>query len=227
MKRLLPLLVALALATSACGGGSGKPTPTTLLGEGGVGADLLTTTAPPAPTTTAASASAPAATAPSFKCPHKDATSEIEYDGRVRIALTVSKLCPKRAEDITLSMKVTNISASAFHYDRNQAQFFSMLAHPAGSGRLRWTDTDCVPPSRDRNETAGTLGAGESLSFSSLYPAPTSVADREKCRRLQPGGYQAKALFLLCDGAAFSDGYCDLSKATQLEAHPVLMTVIE
>ncbi|MEY2425250.1 MAG: hypothetical protein QOI61_822 [Actinomycetota bacterium] len=225
MKRILPLLVALALATSACGlFGSNKPTPTTLLGEGdGVGAGLTTPTTAAAAVTTAK----PTVTAAGFVCPHKDPTSEIEYGGRVRIALTVSKLCPSRAEDITLSMKVTNISGAAFHYDKNQAQFFSMLAYPSGSGRLRWEDTSCQPPSRDRNAPAGTINPGESVNFSTLYPAPKSVADREKCRRLQSGGYQAKAVFLVCDGDAYTDGYCDISKDTQFQAEPVLMTVVD
>lgn len=124
-------------------------------------------------------------------------------------------------------MKVTNISSAAFHYDKNQAQFFSLLAYPTGSGRLRWEDTSCQPPSRDRNAPAGTLAPGDSLNFSTLYPAPKSVAEREKCRRLQPGGYQAKAVFLVCDGDAYTDGYCDISKDTQFQAHPVLMTVVE
>ena len=219
MKRLLALVFALVALTAGCGRfSSGKSSPTTLLGEGeGVGAEIveLSTTVP---TTTSIP---PATTSPRFVCPYKDPTSVIEYGGRLRLSLTVSALCPKHAEDIALTLKVTNISSTAIHYDKNQAQFFSLLAYPPGTGRSRWEDTDCQPPSRDRNAPAATLNAGDSVTFSTTYPAPASVATREKCRRLQNGDYDANALFLVCDSAAYTDGYCDITQDTQYKAEPV------
>lgn len=220
--RVLVCAAALVALTAACGGGGGSSSPTTLLGEGGVGAGLTTPDSEPVATTEAPPV---ATTEAAAKCPHTDPVSEIEYGGRLRLRLTVSALCPSRAADIALTLKVTNISNQAITYDRNQAQFFSLLAHPAGSGRIRWEDTNCEPPSRDRNATAGTLAAGASLTFNGLYPAPTSVGDREKCRRLEPGGYAAHAVFLVCEGDAYVDGYCDISKDTQFKAHPVLVEV--
>ena len=223
LKRILVVLSATVLALSgACGGGKGKSSSTTLLGEGsGVGAQLTTPTTA-APVTTAKPV---ATTASASRCPYTDPVSEIEYGGRVRLTLTVSVLCPTRASDIALTLKVTNISKDAFHYDKNQAQFFSLLAHPTGSGRIRWEDTNCNPAPRDRSAPAGTLNAGEAVTFNALYPAPKTTADREKCRRLEVGAYAANAVFLLCDGAAYTDGYCDLSKDTQLKAEPVLIDV--
>src|SRR5205085_10875538 len=64
---------------------------------------------------------------PAAKCAYTDPVSEIEYGGRLRLTLTVSVLCPTRASDIALTLKVTNISKDAIHYDKNQAQFFSLL----------------------------------------------------------------------------------------------------
>ncbi len=216
--------MAALLALSSCGFfGSDESTPTTLLGEGdAVGAALTVPTTAAVATTAATAATATTA----VPCPNKDRISEIEYGGRVRIALTVvGSLCPPKAADISMSMKVTNISATPFHYDKNQAQFFSLLPYPTGSGRVRWEDIHCQPPSRDRNAPAGTLNAGESVSFSTLYPAPKSVSSRETCRRLQPGDYEANGLFLVCDPPAYTDGYCDISKDTQFKAHPVRITV--
>jgi hypothetical protein len=223
LKRILPLLLVLAVVTAGCGRfGSNKTTATTLLGEGeGVGAGLTTPTTRTPPVTTAPGKT----TATVAACPHKDPTSEIEYGGRLRLTLTLSTLCPAHADDIGFTLKLTNISSSPIHYDKNQAQFFSLLAYPSGSGRIRWEDTNCQPPARDRNAPAATLNAGESTTITSLYPAAKSVADREKCRRLQAGDYDANALFLVCDDAAYTDGYCDISKDTQYKAQPVRITV--
>jgi hypothetical protein len=221
-RRLLYLGAAALMVTSACGVfGSNKPTPTTLLGEGdGVGAGLTTPTTATSPT-----GSPSATTAAVDPCPYKDPVSEIEYGGRLRLTLTVSALCPRFAEDITLTLKVTNLSQEPINYDKNQAQFFSFLAYPKGSGRRRWEDTNCQPASRDRNAPAATLAAGQSLTFSTLYPAPKSVANRETCRRLEVGGYEANAVFLACEGEAFVDGYCDIYKDTQYKAQPVRIDV--
>ncbi|HUR77584.1 MAG TPA: hypothetical protein VMZ22_06540 [Acidimicrobiales bacterium] len=229
MKRTLLSICAAGLLLSGCGGGSGKSSATTLLGDGeGIGAGLATPTSPATVQTTAA----PAATTPqpppaaaATRCPYTDPVSEIEYGGRLRLTLSVSALCPSRAADIALTLKVTNISNAAIHYDQNQAQFFSLLAHPSGTGRLRWEDTMCDPPSRDRTAPAGTLAPGQTLTFGGQYPAPKSAGDREKCRRLEVGGYAANAVFLACDGAAYTDGYCDISKDAQFQAHPVLIDV--
>jgi hypothetical protein len=193
-----------------------------LLGEGdGVGANLT------APTTGSISPTgAPAnTTAAPNPCPYSDPVSEIEYGGRLRLTLTVSALCPRFAEDITLTLKVTNISQATVNYDKNQAQFFSFFAYPKGSGRRRWEDTNCQPPSRDRNAPAATLNPGQAVTFSTLYPAPKSVANRETCRRLEIGGYEANAVFLACEGDAYVDGYCDIYKDTQYKAQPVRIDV--
>jgi hypothetical protein len=221
LKQLLGLFCAAALlASGACGrfGSNKAATPTTLLGDG-VGSGLtVPTTAAPAPATTAK----PATTAaPAPKCPYTDPTSEIAYANRLKLTLTVSTLCPKHADDIGFTLKVTNVSSEVVHYDKNQAQFFSLLAYPQGTGRRRWEDTNCQPPSRDRNAPAANLAPGASVTFDTLYPAPKSVSDREKCRRLEAGGYQAHAVFLVCDAAAYTDGYCDISKDTQYTAEPV------
>jgi hypothetical protein len=223
LKKIFVISAGLALVAAACGGGGGgdKSSGTTLLGGDEIGSNLSTPTTAAPVTTTAA----PATTAPVAKCPYTDPVSEIEYGGRLRLTLTVSVLCPRKPDDIAFTLKVTNTSSEAIHYDKNQGLMFSLLAHPTGAGRSRWEDTHCEPPPRDRNEPAGTLAAGQSLTFNTLYPAPKSVSDREKCRRLEPGGYAANAVFLVCDGDAYIDGYCDLSKDTQYKAHPVLIDV--
>jgi hypothetical protein len=229
LKRFLGLLCALALVmTGACGrfGSSNKSSSssdTTLLGDGeGVGAGL-TTPSTTAPTTTAK----PGPTTPAApKCPYSDPTSEIVYGNRIKLTLTVSILCPKHADDIALTLKVTNVSSAVVHYDKNQQQFFSLLAYPTGTGRLRWEDTNCPVPNGNGTTPAGNLNAGEAITFSGLYPSLKSYSgDREKCRRLEPGGYSAKAVFLVCDGDAYTDGYCELSKDTQFQAEPVLLNV--
>lgn len=223
MKRTLVVLSAVVLALGgACGGGKGKSSPTTLLGDGDeIGADLTTPPTAARATTTVP----PATTSPASRCPYTDPVSEIEYGGRLRLTLSVSALCPTRAADITLTLKVTNISKDAIHYDKNQGQFFSFLAYPTGSGRGRWEDTNCSPPPRNRQSPAGTLSAGDAITFSTLYPAPKSVADREKCRNLEVGSYAANAVILVCDGDAYADGYCDLSRDTQFKAEPVPIDV--
>ena len=74
----------------ACGGGGGKSSTTTLLGSGDeIGAGLITTTTG-APVTTAA----PVTTSPKARCQYTDPVSEIEYQKRIRLTLTVSALCP-------------------------------------------------------------------------------------------------------------------------------------
>jgi nitrite reductase/ring-hydroxylating ferredoxin subunit len=224
LKRILPLLLALVVLTAGCGrfGSAKKSSSTTLLGDGvGSGLSVPTTATTAAPVTTAAGKTKATVAA----CPHTDPTSEIEYGGRLRLSLTLSVLCPQHADDIAFTLKVTNISSAPVHYDKNQAQFFSLLAYPSGSGRIRWEDTNCQPPSRDRNAPAATLNPGESITINTLYPAPKAVADREKCRRLQAGDYDANGLFLACDGEAYTDGYCDISKDTQYKAQPIRITV--
>ena len=225
LKRILGLICVGALVlTGACGKfGSGKASPTTLLGGGsGVGADLTTpTTAAPPPTTAKPAVTSP----PAPKCPYSDPTSEIVYGNSVKLTLTVSTLCPKHIDDIAFNLKVTNVSNEVVHYDKNQAQFFSLLAYPTGSGRIRWEDTNCQPPPRDRTAPAGNLSPGQTITFDGLYPAAKSVGDREKCRRLEAGGYSANALFLVCDADSYTDGYCDISKDAQYTAQPVLINV--
>jgi hypothetical protein len=209
--------------TGACGRfSSGKSSPTTLLGDGtGVGAGLTTPTTTPPPVTTAKPA---ATTTPAPKCPYSDPNSEIVYGNRIKLDLTLSPLCPKHADDIALTLKVTNVSSAVVHYDKNQSQFFSLLAYPQGSGRIRWEDTNCQPATGSGTTPAGDLAPGASLTFNGLYPAPKSVGDREKCRRLEAGGYSGNAVFLVCDDS-YTDGYCDISKDTQYKAQPVLIDV--
>jgi hypothetical protein len=224
LKRILGLLCAAALVTSgACGrfGSSKASAPTTLLGDG-VGSGLTVPTTTAAPPTTAGKPAATSSPAP--KCQYTDPNSEIVYANRLKLALAVSTLCPKHADDIGFTLTVTNVSSEVVHYDKNQAQFFSLLAYPQGSGRLRWEDTNCQPPARDRNAPAANLNPGQSVTFSTLYPAPKSVSDREKCRRLEAGGYAANAVFLVCDNS-YTDGYCDISKDTQFTAEHVLIDV--
>lgn len=223
--RIVLLCTAVALVASGCGSfgstASDKGGTTTLLGEGDeIGSGFTTAATAPRTTTTT---TAPPTTEP--PCPYTDRVSEIEYDGRLRLTLTISHLCPNKVDDIGLSLRVTNLSDDPIHYDKNQAHLFSLLPHPPGSGRIRWEDTNCQPPSGARNEPAGVFPAGATLTFNGLYPAPESVGDREKCRRLEVGSYTANAVFLVCEGAAYTDGYCDISKDTQYKATPVLIDV--
>jgi hypothetical protein len=206
--------------TGACGKfSSGKAAPTTLLG--GVGAQLTVPPTAPAPTTTAKPAPT---TVPPPKCPYTDPSSEIVYGNRIKLDLTVSILCPKHSDDIGFTMKVTNVSTQVVHYDKNQSQFFSLLAYPQGTGRIRWEDTNCQPATGNGTTPAGDLAPGATLMFTGLYPGPKSEADREKCRRLEAGGYSANALFLVCD-SSYNDGYCDITKDTQFTAQPVRIDV--
>ncbi|HVT78589.1 MAG TPA: hypothetical protein VHD87_16235 [Acidimicrobiales bacterium] len=225
MKRILGLLCVAALVlTGACGKFSTKKaSTTTLLGDGtGVGSGLtVPTTAVPVTAGRSATTAAPAAP----KCPYTDPTSEIVYSNRIKLTFTVSTLCPKHADDIAFNLKVTNVSSTVVHYDKNQSQFFSLLAYPQGSGRIRWEDTNCQPNTGNGQTPAGDLAPGQTLSFDGTYPAAKSVGDRERCRRLEDGGYSANAVFLVCDDDAYTDGYCDISKDNQFKAEPVLINV--
>ena len=225
LKRVLGLLcvTALVFTGACCHFGSSKSSPTTLLGDGEQIGGGLTTSATAAPTTTTA---AKVTTTAPPKCMYSDPTSEIVYGNRIKMNLTTTPLCPQHATDITFKLVVTNVSNAVVHYDRNQNQFFSLLAYPQGSGRIRWEDANCQPRVSDGTTTAGNLGPGASITFDGLYPGLKSAPDREKCRRLEAGGYSANAVFLTCDGAAYTDGYCDISKDTQFQAAPILLNVL-
>ncbi|MEY2470309.1 MAG: hypothetical protein QOF21_3007 [Actinomycetota bacterium] len=187
---------------------------------GEIGAGLTVPTQRTVPTTSVATkaTSRPA-------CPNTDPTSEVRYDDwSVTITLTVSKLCPVHADDISFTMKVTNKSAAVLHYDANQTQFFTIKA-PRGENKHRWTDTDCNKPIGGGDKPAANLAAGATISFSGVYPGPPGKALRDECRQLERGAYDAGGVFLLCEGEAYTDGYCDTSKDVQLFAQPVRITL--
>ncbi len=217
----IALAVALALLLGACGrfssSDSTDTSATTAPGE--IGAGL---TVPAAPTTVAGTKAT--TTLAKAKCPNTDPTSEIRYDRGIAIELTVSTLCPAHASDIGFTMKVTNTSSEGVHYDVNQAQFFTIRA-PRGEQKRRWEDTDCARPTGDRNKPAATLAPGATITITGMYPAPPSVTNREACRRLETGNYDAGGVFLVCDDAAYTDGYCDIAKDTQFFAQPVRITL--
>jgi hypothetical protein len=138
--------------------------------------------------------------------------------------LTSSKLCPQHADDVELTMTVTNISGASVHYDQNQVQFFS-INPPRGEGRGRWEDDDCANLPADRQKPAATLNAGQSLTLKALYPGNKDVTTREKCRKLEVGEYEVNALVLVCEGDSYVDGYCNFEKDVQYKAAPVRITV--
>ena len=183
----ISLIVALALVFGGCGrfssSSSSESSGTTVPGEIGVGL-----TVPTSPTTS--SPARAATTQPASRCAHSDPTSEIRYDRGLTIELTVTPLCPAHADDIRLTMKVTNTSGSAIRYDVNQTQFFTIKA-PRGEQKRRWEDTDCNKPTGGGDKPAATLAAGASVTIAGTYPAAAGVANREMCRRLELGAYDA------------------------------------
>lgn len=220
----LAVVFALPVTLGACGGGGDKKsTATTLLGGGDVGSDLAVPTTP-APTVAPVTTAAPV-TASGPACPRTSGSSEIVFESGLKLALSVSKTCPKVGEDITLTLNVTNGSNAVVHYDPNQAQMFTIKA-PPGEQRPRWEDDDCNPPTGDRNKPAVSINAGQTTTFKTTFPGPAGAATREKCRKLVAGSYDAMALLLVCEGAAYVDGYCDLSKDAQYNAEPVRLTLL-
>ena len=215
-------LVALALF-GACGhfgsSGSAKTTDTTTPGEIGAGLSLHTTPTN-APTTTAKGRTVPS----DSPCGPTHRGSEIAYGEGIKLAFTVSTICPVHADDITFSLTVTNTSSSVVHYDSSQFRYFTLKA-PRGEQRRRWEDTDCHTPPRSEPKPASSLAPGQSLTITGIYPAPASESSRESCRRLEVGAYDAQGEFDVCGAAAYTDGYCDTAKDTQYFAEPIRVTV--
>jgi hypothetical protein len=219
------LCVIAGVLLSGCGkfsSSNGSATPTTAPGEIGAGLTVSTTAGPAATTTTAraASGSAPGAAA----CPHSQSSSDITYANAVRVQLHVAALCPAHADDIALTMTVTNTSSALIHYDPNQEVIFSITA-PRGQNKPRWQDNYCATPAADTHKPALNLAAGQSVTFTSLYPGPTATANRETCRKLEIGDYEANALFLVCGQTSYQDGYCSTSEDTQYAAQAIPLTV--
>lgn len=144
-------------------------------------------------------------------------------DNRLKMTLSVTGVCFKHSDDFTMSLVVTNTSSTPIHYDANQTNFFTVRA-PAGEQKRRWEDDDCVPSTGNGQKTALTLAPGASATFTAVYPADKSVGKRESCRRLETGGYDVHATFLVCD-ESYEDGYCDIAKDTQYKADPVNITL--
>lgn len=222
-SRLLAGFAALALSTSACGVFKSTDSSKEAKPRGGeIGAGL------PEEETTVATTAKPTTTRPAPKptvdpniCKPGDNTSEVRYDPGIVLLFTVSTTCATRTTDVLFKLKVTNSSAREIRYNPNQFEFFSIKA-PRGENKSSWKDRDCTPPpTGDRNKPARTLVPGAALDFSAKYPGPDGVADREKCRKLEGGAYDAHAVFLLCEDDAYVDGYCNMGKATQLFAQPI------
>lgn len=214
------LVLALALLLSGCSkfsSSDGKSTTkTTEAGEVGAGLGVE----PTQPVVTRPGVTTTAAADP---CTTKPRSTTVVRDNRLKMVLNVSGVCFKHADDIALSLVVTNTSSAPIHYDPNQVTMFTIKA-PTGEQKRRWEDTNCVPPTGGGHEPALTIAPGQSVTFSDTYPAPKSVSDRESCRRLQTGGYDVQAELLVCD-ESYVDGYCDISKDTQFRADPVNITL--
>lgn len=227
-RGFLVIALALALLLSACGKFSSSDSDrsassgTTEPGEVGAGLGVASTQplVTRAGAVTTAAPSAPAATDP---CKTKPSSTTVTRDSRLKMVLNVSGVCFKRADNIGLSLVVTNTSSQTINYDANQRNFFTIRA-PQGEQKRRWEDDDCVPPTGDGQKRALTLAPGATVKFETLYPAPQSVANRESCRRLETGDYDVHATFLVCD-ESFQDGYCDIAKDTQYRADPVNITL--
>jgi hypothetical protein len=220
LKRSGALLLAVAFLLTGCGkfsSSDGKSaTNTTEPGEVGAGLGVPTTqpvVTRPAPTTTAAV----------DPCKTKPRSTTAVRDNRIKMVLSVTGVCFKHADDFGLSLVITNTSSAPIHYDPNQITVFTIKA-PQGEQKRRWEDDDCDPPSSGGHEPALTLAPGASVTLSTTYPAPGNATDRESCRRLETGGYDVQAEFLVCD-ESYVDGYCDISKDTQYRADPVNITL--
>jgi len=226
-SRFLACFAALALSTSACGVFKSSDSKGEGPRGGAIGDEFTEeptsapTTAKPTTTRRAPAAPAPApAPANPDACRPGDNSSEVRYDPGIVLELTVSTTCAARATNISLSLKVTNKSSRDVLYDPAQIERFS-IKPPPGTNKPSWRDRDCTPPPAERRQEAKPIGPGSTLEFTSKYPAPDSVADRERCRKLESGPYDAHAVFVLCDGALDRDGYCEGSRAEQLFAQPI------
>lgn len=222
LKRTGALITACAFVLSgACGfsSSSDSSTATTEPGEIGAGLNAPTTGAPvtQAPATTAAQA--PAAADP---CKTRPTSSTVTRDDRIKLTLSVSRVCASKGDDIGLSLVVTNTSSSVIHYDPNQLTVFVIRA-PQGEQRRRWEDDDCATRTSEIKR-AQDIAPGASITLNNTYPAPASVGSRESCRRLEGGDYEVHATILVCD-ESYQDGYCDTAKDTQYTATPVRITV--
>ncbi len=230
MKRLGVLVIALALVSAGCGkfgssdSKSASSSDTTAAGEVGAGLGVDTTrpyvTRPGV--TTQPGAPQSRTTAPVDECKTKPTSSTAAYDNRIKMVLSVSRVCAAHADDIGLSLVVTNTSSEVIHYDTNQLTIFTIKA-PIGEQKRRWEDDDCKTGTAEKRRAAD-LAPGASITLGTTYPAPKDVATRETCRRLETGGYDVQALFLVCD-ASYQDGYCDIAEDTQYKANPVNITL--
>ncbi|MDP1794466.1 MAG: hypothetical protein Q8K63_10055 [Acidimicrobiales bacterium] len=208
----------LVLATSgACGKFSSSDsandsTDTTEAGEVGAGLGVPSTqplvTRPGAVTTAAPVAADP--------CKTKPSSSTATRDNRLKLVLNVSGVCFKQADNIGLSLVVTNITSSVVHYDPNQLTIFTIKA-PQGEQKRRWEDDDCAGRTAERKRALD-LAPGASVTLSTTYPMT------ESCRRLETGSYDVQAVFLVCDDG-YDSGYCDTAKDTQYTAQPVNITL--
>ncbi|HVE94098.1 MAG TPA: hypothetical protein VNB24_04195 [Acidimicrobiales bacterium] len=221
--RFLACFAALALSTSACGVLKSPDSKSDGPRGGAIGDEFTEepTSAPTTakPTTTVRRPATRATTDPDA-CRPGDNTSEVRYDPGLVLELKVSTTCAVKATNITFNLKITNTSPREIRWDPNQIEYFS-IKPPRGENKPSWRDRDCTPLPTDRRQLAKTMTPGQTIEFTNKYPGPDSVADREKCRKLESGAYDAHAVFVLCEGPAFNDGYCEASKADQLFAQPI------
>lgn len=221
-SRFLACFAALALSTSACGVFKSPDSKSDGPRGGAIGDEFTEepTTVPATLKTTTTVKRTPRVTADPDVCKPGDNTSEVRYDPGIVLELTVSTTCATRATNITFNLKVTNKTQREVKYDPAQLEIFS-IKPPRGQNKPSWRDRDCTPPPVERRQVAKDIAPGATLELTSKYPGPDSVADREKCRKLETGAYDAHAVFVLCDGAIGRDGFCESSRADQLFAQPI------